>query len=91
MDLDLNKYNVAHVCTPGGSGGHRHFAVALVGAGRLRATEKRKPMQAEILALRHQLNVLSRKSPKRVAVGNIYPPSHLRQSRPPAGSATWIR
>ena len=28
-------------------------------------------MQAEILVLRHQLNVLWRKSPKRVAVGNI--------------------
>jgi hypothetical protein len=28
-------------------------------------------LQAEILVLRHQLNVLQRKSPKRVALGNI--------------------
>lgn len=31
----------------------------------------RTALQAEILILRHQLNVLKRKSPKRVAVGNI--------------------
>jgi hypothetical protein len=31
----------------------------------------RAALQAEILVLRHQLNVLTRKSPKRVAVGNI--------------------
>ena len=31
----------------------------------------RAALQAEILILRHQLNVLRRKSPKRVAVGNI--------------------
>jgi hypothetical protein len=31
----------------------------------------RVALQAEILVLRHQLNVLTRKSPKRVAVGNI--------------------
>jgi hypothetical protein len=28
-------------------------------------------LQAEILILRHQLNVLRRKSPKRIALGNI--------------------
>jgi hypothetical protein len=31
----------------------------------------RTALQAEILVFRHQLNVLGRKSPKRVAVGNI--------------------
>jgi hypothetical protein len=31
----------------------------------------RMALQAEILVLRHQLNVLQRKSPKRVALGNI--------------------
>jgi hypothetical protein len=31
----------------------------------------RVALQAEILVLRHQLKVLTRKSPKRVAVGNI--------------------
>jgi hypothetical protein len=39
---------------------------AIAGLFRSRAT-----LQAEILVLRHQLNVLRRKSPKRVAVGNI--------------------
>ena len=39
---------------------------AMVGLVRSRAA-----LQAEILMLRHQLNVLRRKSPKRVAVGNI--------------------
>ena len=38
----------------------------MVGLVRSRAA-----LQAEILVLRHQLNVLRRKSPKRVAVGNI--------------------
>ena len=38
----------------------------MVGLVRSRAA-----LQAEILMLRHQLNVLRRKSPKRVAVGNI--------------------
>jgi hypothetical protein len=31
----------------------------------------RAPLHAEILVLRYQLNVLTRKSPKRVAFGNI--------------------
>jgi hypothetical protein len=39
---------------------------AMVGLVRSRAA-----LQAEILVLRHQLNVLRRKSPKRVAVGNV--------------------
>jgi hypothetical protein len=39
---------------------------AMVGLARSRA-----PLQPEILVLRHQLNVLRRKSPKRVAVSNI--------------------
>jgi hypothetical protein len=39
---------------------------AMVGLVRSRAA-----LQAEILVLRHQLNVLRRKSPKRVVVGNI--------------------
>ena len=39
---------------------------AMVGLVRSRAA-----LQAEILILRHQLNVLRRKSPKRVAVGTI--------------------
>jgi len=38
----------------------------MVGLVRSRAA-----LQAEILILRHQLNVLTRKSPKRVAVGNV--------------------
>jgi hypothetical protein len=38
---------------------------ALIGLFRSRALE------AEILVLRHQLNVLWRKSPKRLAFGNI--------------------
>jgi hypothetical protein len=37
-------------------------------AGLLRS---RAALQAEILVLRHQPNVLRRKSPKRVAVGDI--------------------
>src|ERR1700751_2466373 len=39
---------------------------AMAGLFRSRAA-----LQAEILVLRHQLNVLRRKSPKRVAVGNV--------------------
>src|SRR6478672_3711542 len=39
---------------------------ALIGPFRLRAA-----LQAEILVLRHQLNVLRRKSPKRLAFGNV--------------------
>src|SRR5216683_218545 len=39
---------------------------ALIGLFRSRAA-----LQAEILVLRHQLNVLRRKSPKRLAFGNI--------------------
>ena len=39
---------------------------AMIGLVRSRAA-----LQAEILVLRHQLNVLRRKSSKRVAVGNI--------------------
>ena len=31
----------------------------------------RTALQAEILVLRHQLNILRRRSPKRVALGNI--------------------
>jgi hypothetical protein len=39
---------------------------AIAGLFRSRAT-----LQAEILVLRHQLNILRRKSPKRVALGKI--------------------
>src|SRR5437588_12517097 len=39
---------------------------ALIGLFRPRTA-----LQAEILVLRHQLNVLRRKSPKRVAFGNV--------------------
>ena len=39
---------------------------ALIGLFRSRAA-----LEAEILVLRHQLNVLRRKSPKRLALGNI--------------------
>src|SRR5580704_16414222 len=39
---------------------------ALIGPFRPRAA-----LQAEILVLRHQLNVLGRKSPKRLAFGNV--------------------
>src|SRR5260370_41525353 len=39
---------------------------ALIGRFRPRAA-----LQAEILVLRHQLNVLRRKSPKRLAFGNV--------------------
>ena len=41
----------------------------LVRSGRL--VRSRVALQAEILVLRHQLNVLRRKSPKRMALGNI--------------------
>jgi hypothetical protein len=46
---------------------------AMVGLVRSRAA-----LQAEILILRHQLNVLWRKSPKRVAVGTIDRPLFCR-------------
>jgi hypothetical protein len=39
---------------------------AVIGLFRSRAA-----LQAEILILRHQINILRRKSPKRVALGNI--------------------
>src|SRR5438876_12404482 len=39
---------------------------ALIGVFRPRAA-----LQAEILVIRHQLNVLRRKSPKRLAFGNV--------------------
>src|SRR5260221_11928234 len=39
---------------------------ALIGLFRPRAV-----LQAEVLVLRHQLNVLRRKSPKRLAFGNV--------------------
>ena len=39
---------------------------ALIGLFRLRAA-----LEAEILVLRHQLNVLQRSSPKRVTLGGI--------------------
>ena len=39
---------------------------AVIGLFRSRAV-----LQAEILILRHQINILRRKSPKRVALGNI--------------------
>ena len=39
---------------------------ALIGLFRPRAA-----LEAEILVLRHQLNVLRRKSPKRLAFGNV--------------------
>jgi hypothetical protein len=45
---------------------YRLIWCAMVGPVRSRAA-----LQAEILALRHQLNVLRRKSPKRLAVGNV--------------------
>ncbi|HEY2484848.1 MAG TPA: hypothetical protein VGI36_06845 [Candidatus Binataceae bacterium] len=38
------------------------------GAGLFRS---RAALQTEVLALRHQLNVLRRRAPKRVAVSNI--------------------
>src|SRR2546430_7787177 len=40
---------------------------ALIGLFRPRAA-----LQAEVLVLRHQLNVLRRKSPKRLAFGNVH-------------------
>jgi hypothetical protein len=49
---------------------------AMVGLVRSRAA-----LQAEILILRHQLNVLWRKSPKRVAVGTIDRPLFCRLYR----------
>jgi len=45
---------------------HRLILCAVVGLFRSRA-----PLQGEILVLRHQLNVLRRKSPKRVAFSNV--------------------
>src|SRR6476659_6154374 len=44
----------------------RFIWCALIGLVRSRAA-----LQAEILVLRHQLNVLRRKSPKRLAFGNV--------------------
>jgi hypothetical protein len=36
-----------------------------------RAIRSRAELQAEILVLRHQLNILRRRSPKRMALGKI--------------------
>ena len=43
----------------------------LIWCAMVELVRSRAALQAEILILRHQLNVLRRKSPKRVAVGNI--------------------
>src|SRR6201981_1288208 len=61
---------------------------ALIGPSRPRAA-----LQAEILVLRHQLNVLRRKSPKRLTFGNIDPllfgwPHSLAPNRG-SGLAIW--
>ena len=45
---------------------HRLIWCVLIGLFRSRAA-----LEAEILVLRHQLNVLRRKSPKRLAFGNV--------------------
>jgi hypothetical protein len=44
----------------------RSLRVDLVRYGRTR-----RPLQAEILVLRHRLNVIRRKAPKRAVFGNI--------------------
>ena len=43
----------------------------LIWCAMVELVRSRAALQAEILILRHQLNVLRRKSPKHVAVGNI--------------------
>ena len=44
---------------------------SLIWCAVLGLVRSRVALQAEILVLRHQLNVLRRKSPKRMALGNI--------------------
>jgi hypothetical protein len=53
-----NRFSMSDLC--------RLIWCALIGLFRSRAA-----LEAEILVLRHQLNVLRRKSPKRLALGNI--------------------
>jgi hypothetical protein len=61
---------------------------ALIGLFRSQAA-----LEAEILVLRHQLNVLRRKSPKRLAFGNIdrLVFSGLYLTRAPLDSRTWFQ
>jgi hypothetical protein len=46
----------------------------LIWRGLIGFFRSRASLQAEILVLRHQLNVLRRKSPKRPTFGGIVPP-----------------